>query len=111
MGLQLAADSLASPRPNVDSVIFTSRLLPVIRTLISLPGGIAKMNFPRFLIYTFSGSFLWCFGLTYGGYELGEHWEQISEVMRPFWIPIVVVIAALIGLYIYRHVKAAPSKE
>ena len=94
-----------------DWVIFTSRLLPVIRTFISLPAGIARMNFPRFLIYTFTGSFPWCFGLTYGGYQLGEHWERISDVMRPFWIPIVVVIAALIGLYIYRHIKAAPSKE
>ena len=90
---------------------FISRLMPVVRTFISLPAGIARMNIPKFIIYTFIGSFPWCFGLAYGGYKLGEHWERISEVMRPFWIPIVVVIAVLIGLYIYRHVKAAPSKE
>jgi membrane protein DedA with SNARE-associated domain len=94
-----------------DWVIFTSRLMPVIRTFISLPAGVARMKFPKFLIYTFAGSFPWCFGLTYGGYQLGEHWQQISTFMRPFWIPIMVAIAVLIGLYIYRHLKAAPSKE
>jgi len=94
-----------------DWVIFTSRLMPVIRTFISLPAGVARMRFPKFLIYTFAGSFPWCFGLTYGGYQLGEHWQRISTFMRPFWIPIMVAVAVLIGFYIYRHLKAAPSKE
>lgn len=94
-----------------DRVIFTSRLLPVIRTFISLPAGIAGMNFPKFLLYTFTGSFPWCFGLTYGGYELGENWEQISTVMRPFWIPIIVAVAVLIGIFLYRRLRVAPSKD
>lgn len=94
-----------------DWVIFISRLLPVVRTFISLPAGIARMNFSKFLIYTFAGSFPWCLGLTYGGYQLGEHWEQISTVMRPFLLPIILGIAVLIGLYLYRHLKAAFSKE
>src|SRR3990172_9104066 len=55
---------------------FSSRLLPVVRTFISLPAGIARMNFPRFVIYTFVGSFIWCTALAYGGYKLGEHWER-----------------------------------
>lgn len=94
-----------------DWVIFISRLLPVVRTFISLPAGIARMNFSKFLIYTFAGSFPWCLGLTYGGYQLGEHWEQISTVMRPFLLPILLGIAVLIGLYLYRHLKAVFSKE
>ena len=65
-------------------LIFVSRLLPVVRTFISLPAGIARMHFVKFLIYTFLGSFIWCAGLAYGGYQLGEHWEQIRAVMRPF---------------------------
>ena len=83
---------------------FISRLLPVVRTFISLPAGIAAMNFPRFLVYTFTGSFIWCAALAYGGYLLGEHWDQIRSVMRPFDPVIGILIAALIGYYIYRHV-------
>ncbi len=85
--------------------IFASRLLPVIRTFISLPAGIAKMHFVKFLIYTFLGSFIWSTGLAYGGYQLGEHWEQIRVVMRPFDPLIGALIIALIALYIYRHLK------
>jgi membrane protein DedA with SNARE-associated domain len=85
--------------------IFISRLLPVVRTFISLPAGIARMNFVKFLVYTFLGSFPWCFGLACGGYYLGEHWEQIREVMRPFDPFIVAVIIAFIAFYVYRHIK------
>lgn len=85
--------------------IFVSRLLPVVRTFISLPAGIARMNFVKFLVYTFIGSFIWSVGLAYGGYQLGEHWEQMRVVMRPFDPFIIAIIIALIALYIYRHVK------
>ncbi len=88
-----------------DWIIFVSRLLPVIRTFISLPAGIARMHLVKFLIYTFVGSFIWCAGLAYGGYQLGEHWEQIRTVMRPFDPFIIAVIVALIALYIYRHIR------
>ena len=85
--------------------IFFSRLLPVVRTFISLPAGIARMHFGRFLIYTFAGSFPWCLGLAYGGYMLGEHWEQLRTVMRPFDIPIIVAIVLLIAFFLYRRIR------
>lgn len=85
--------------------IFLSRLLPVVRTFISLPAGVAKMHFVKFLVYTFLGSFIWCVGLAYGGYHLGKHWEQIRVIMRPFDPLIAAIIIVLIALYIYRHVK------
>ena len=85
--------------------IFLARLLPVIRTFISLPAGIVKMNFTNFVILTFLGSFIWCAGLAYGGYLLGEHWEQIRVIMSPFIPIIIAVIIVLVVLYIYRHVK------
>ncbi len=88
-----------------DWIVFVSRLLPVIRTFISLPVGIARMHFIKFLIYTFAGSFIWCAGLAYGGYQLGEHWEQIRMVMRPFDPLVGALIVALIVFYIYRHLK------
>jgi membrane protein DedA with SNARE-associated domain len=85
--------------------VFVSRLLPLVRTYISLPAGIARMNIARFLIYTFAGSFIWSTGLTYGGYLLGEHWEQLRAAMRPFDPAIIAIIVALIAFYIYRHVR------
>ena len=86
-------------------VIFVSQLIPVVRTFMSLPAGIARMHLGKFSIYTFIGSFIWCTGLAYGGYQLGEHWEQIRTVMRPFDPLIGVLIIILIAFYIYRHVK------
>jgi len=85
--------------------IFLSRLLPVVRTFISLPAGVSRMHFIKFLVYTFIGSFIWCTGLAYGGYQLGEHWEQIRAIMYPFAPVIIGIVLALVVVYIYRHVK------
>jgi len=85
--------------------IFASRLLPVVRTFISLPAGIARMHFFKFLVYTFLGSFIWSTGLAYGGYQMGEHWEQIRALMRPFDPVIITIAIILIAFYIYRHIK------
>jgi membrane protein DedA with SNARE-associated domain len=57
------------------AAVFIGRLLPVIRTFIALPAGIARMNRLRFHIYTFAGSWPWCFGLAWVGRRLGEQWE------------------------------------
>jgi membrane protein DedA with SNARE-associated domain len=86
--------------------VFFSRLLPVVRTFISIPAGIARMNFWKFSIYTFAGSFPWSFGLAYGGFLLGENWEALRAVMRPFDIPIVLALAAIVGWFILRRVRS-----
>ena len=91
--------------------IFASRLLPVVRTFISLPAGIARMPFFKFLVYTFLGSFIWSVGLAYGGYQLGEHWEQLRIIMRPLDPFIIAVIIALIAFYIYRHIKHSKKTD
>ena len=85
--------------------VFIGRLLPLIRTYISLPAGIARMNIWKFLVYTFTGSFIWSTGLAYGGYLLGEHWDEIRSAMRPFDPIFAAVIVILVGLYIWRHVR------
>jgi membrane protein DedA with SNARE-associated domain len=94
---------------NGDWAIFVTRLLPVVRTFISLPAGIARMHIGKFLIYTFVGSFVWCAALSYGGYLLGEHWDTLREIMRPFDPIIIGAVVIFIGWYIYRHIKR--SKE
>ena len=91
--------------------VFVSRLLPIIRTYISLPAGIARMNIIKFIIYTFVGSFIWSAGLAYGGYLMGEHWEQLRDAMRPFDPVFIAIIIALIALYIYRHLKHVKTKS
>ncbi len=90
-------------------IVFVSRLLPVIRTYISLPAGIARMNIYRFLAYTLIGSFIWSAGLAYGGYMMGEHWDKLRYAMRPFDPLFIAIILALIVFYIYRHVKHSKS--
>jgi membrane protein DedA with SNARE-associated domain len=85
--------------------IFFSRLLPVIRTFISLPAGIAKMNFFKFIVYTFVGSLPWCFMLAYVGKVLGQNWGGIRVYFRRADIFIVIVIALGILYFLYRHLK------
>src|SRR5574341_119656 len=84
-----------------DLSIFISRLLPVVRTFISLPAGIAKMNFTKFVIYTFVGSFPWCFGLAYVGKVMGENWESIRVYFREADVLIGVIIVAGIVYFVY----------
>ncbi len=91
--------------------VLVSRMLPVVRTFISVPAGVARMPVWQFSVYTFAGSFPWSLGLAWGGFVLGDHWERIREWMRPADIPIVVVTLLLIGLYVYRHVKRAWAEE
>ncbi len=83
--------------------VFIDRLLPVVRTFISIPAGLARMNLWRFSLYTFAGSFIWSLGLAYGGFLLGENWEDLRAVMRPFDIPILLILAAgAIWLLVHR---------
>ena len=88
-----------------DLAIFLSRLMPVVRTFISFPAGVARMHLLKFTIYTFVGSFIWSWGLALGGFFLGEHWESLRAVMRPFDIPIILAFLVLLGLYVYRHLR------
>ncbi len=84
---------------------FFSRLLPVVRTYISLPAGIAKMPFARFCIYTFLGSFPWSLGLAYVGVILGDHLNVLAPIFHDLDVVILLAIVALVALYIWRHVR------
>jgi membrane protein DedA with SNARE-associated domain len=88
-----------------DWAVFISRLLPIVRTFISFPAGVARTRFWTFVVYTFVGSFLWCGALAWGGYLFGARWEELRAIMRPFDIPIAVVILGAAAYYVYRHVK------
>lgn len=85
--------------------IFVTRLLPIVRTFISLPAGIARMNLVRFIIYTFLGSLIWSYALALAGYNLGKHWEDIGGVLRRFDLLVAAVIVLLVALFLYRHLR------
>jgi membrane protein DedA with SNARE-associated domain len=86
-------------------IIFIGRLLPVVRTFIAFPAGIARMNMGRFIVYTFAGSFIWCWLLAYAGMKLGEHWESLEVYFHEFHIVLAVMGAAFAVWYIRRHLK------
>src|SRR5438876_12449705 len=82
--------------------VFIARLLPVVRTFIALPAGIARMPRVKFHVYTFIGSFPWCLGLAYAGVKLGEHWES---TLKPLFHKADAVLAVLIVLGIIWFVR------
>lgn len=86
-------------------VTFGSRLLPIVRTFISLPAGIAKMNITLFSILTFIGSFIWSWFLAWLGLKLGQNWLSIEPYFRKFQFVIIGIFVALTTLYIYKHLK------
>jgi membrane protein DedA with SNARE-associated domain len=88
--------------------VFGSRLLPVIRTFISIPAGIAKMNFWVFLVLTFLGSLPWCYALAYAGYYLGANYESLQANFNV--LTIIVVIAAVALLFYYFYIRKRNSK-
>jgi membrane protein DedA with SNARE-associated domain len=90
--------------------VFVSRLLPVIRTFISLPAGVARMPFWRFTVYTVLGCLPWTFALAWLGYSLGENWTKVEGVLHPVaWAiaAVVVVIGVWWVARRYRRVRAA----
>jgi membrane protein DedA with SNARE-associated domain len=84
---------------------FFSRLLPVVRTYISLPAGIAKMPFAKFCLYTVLGSFPWCLLLAYVGTIIGGNLTTLSPIFHTFDVVILVVLVVLVVLYIWRHIR------
>lgn len=84
---------------------FFSRLMPVVRTYISLPAGITKMPFAKFCLYTFLGSFPWCVLLAYAGVVLGGNMAVIEPYYKSFEYVIIAVIIVLVVLYVWRHVR------
>jgi len=89
-------------RKHGDMIAFSSRLLPVVRTFISLPAGISKMNFKKFCFYTFIGSFIWSAALTWVGVKLGENWNTLGTYFHKFDLMIVLVGLGA-GVWYIRH--------
>lgn len=85
--------------------VFIGRLIPIVRTYISFPAGIAKMPILPFVIYSFAGALIWSWLLGYIGFALGEHWREIGNWLHKFDLIIVLGIIAGIAYWIKRHLK------
>ncbi len=88
-------------RKHGEVVVFVSRLLPIIRTFISLPAGVASMNVVRFSAYTLIGSVLWSTLLTYIGLKLGENWHSISSYWHQFDFAVAFALVACGAFYVW----------
>jgi membrane protein DedA with SNARE-associated domain len=89
--------------------VFVARLLPVVRTFIALPAGIARMPQLQFQLYTFAGSWPWCFALAYVGMKLGERWDsdpRLRAIMHQADAMVVVLLIAGLAWYVWRHWRA-----
>ena len=85
--------------------VFFSRMLPIVRTFISVPAGIARMPLWRFVVFSVLGAIPWVMLLVWGGMVLGDHWLDIKQSLRGLDYVVAAAIAALVGLFIWRHVR------
>jgi len=77
--------------------VFVGRLLPVVRTFISFPAGLTRMPMIKFQIYSFLGSWPWCFALAYAGFELGKRWDSDPTFRNLFHQTDVVIVAVVLA--------------
>lgn len=94
-----------------EAAVFVSRLLPVVRTFISLPAGVAKMPFVKFTLYTFLGCLPWTFALTWAGFLLGENWETFLKYGEPVSIAIGIILLGVLVWWLVRRARAKARAE
>lgn len=90
--------------------VFFTRLVPVFRTFISIPAGLAEMNFKKFIILTFGGTVIWDSVLIYLGYILGSKWEAILGAFNDYSY-IAIVAALIVLIYVYRKLSARTRRS
>ena len=84
---------------------FLTRNFPIVRTLISLPMGISKVNFPRFVLFTTLGSIPWTFAFVYVGYALGNNWIILNNFVKKLKLPIIILLILLFINYLLKKLK------
>jgi len=98
-----------------EKTVFIARLLPVIRTFIAFPAGVAKMNRFKFHFYTFVGSYPWCLLLAWAGYKMGQAWDDQNSPLRHALhkADAVVIVVVLIGIiwFVRSRIKAFKSMK
>ena len=93
------------------SSVFITRMLPIVRTFISFPAGIAKMNLWLFSAYTFVGCYIWCLLLVFLGFKFGQHWEDIVNSFKKLDYLVLIIIVIGIIYVIYKLVKRRKKRR
>ena len=88
-----------------EATVFFSRMLPIVRTFISVPAGIARMPLWRFTLFSILGAIPWVMLLVWGGMQLGDHWLELKHNLRGLDYLIAAVILLGVGLFVWRHVR------
>ena len=88
-----------------DITVFFSRMLPVVRTFISVPAGIARMPLWRFIAFSVLGAIPWVMLLVWGGIVLGEHWSDLKHQLKGLDYLVLAALLAAVGLFLWRHLR------
>lgn len=88
-----------------EATVFFSRMLPIVRTFISIPAGVARMPLWRFLVFSILGAVPWVMLLVWGGVALGDHWLELKHSLRGLDYLVAAVIALGVGVFVWRHVR------
>ncbi len=95
--------------------VMVGRLAPGIRELISVPAGLARMNVPKFVVFTFVGSWIWGISMTFAGYYSGQAWlafaEESSFIFEVIALAIIIGILVVVGIRYYANHKFGMKKE
>jgi len=98
-------------RTRGELTVFVARMIPGVRGFISIPAGIARMNVPRFAIFTFIGALPWTLGMAWGGFLLGENYDSIRNVSKPFDIPIIATGTVIVSWFLWRRIKEVRAES
>jgi membrane protein DedA with SNARE-associated domain len=85
--------------------VFFSRMLPIVRTFISVPAGIARMPIWRFVLFSVLGAIPWVMLLVWGGMLLGDHWLDLKQSLKGLDYLVAAAIIAGVGLFVWRHIR------
>ncbi|NMC08763.1 DedA family protein [Candidatus Microgenomates bacterium] len=94
-----------------NGIVFFGRLIPIVRTVISFPAGVAKMRFDLFSLYTIAGATIWSAILASAGFFLGEKWNVVSELISKYENAVLVVLVILFVLYIGWNIRKVLNRS
>lgn len=90
---------------------FLGRNFPIVRTMISLPIGMARLNFFKFILYSTLGSIPWTFAFVWAGYALGGNWIVVEQITERLKVPIIVLICLLIAMFLWHIVNKSKANQ